>query len=67
MRGNVHEASQVLQSVFESGLTMTPREYAITGRPVLGETLAAGSAPSSDQARGLGVADYSRPQRDALR
>lgn len=73
MRGNIQEARQALQSVLESPLTMTPREdasgreYAITGRLVLGDALALdATAPSrQDQARGLGVADYSRPQRDS--
>jgi hypothetical protein len=71
MRGNIQEARQALQSVLESPLTMTPREdstgreYAITGRLVLGDALALGGpAPSPDQTRGLRVADYSRPRRE---
>lgn len=54
-------------------LTMTPREdaagreYAITGRLVLGDALDLGAtAPShQDQARGRGVAYSPRPRRDS--
>lgn len=47
-------------------ITMTPREastgreYTITGRLALGD-LAASTAPSLDQARGLHVADFASP------
>lgn len=68
MHGNIPEARQALQSVLESPLIMTPREdssgreYAITGRLVLGEALALDAAPSPDQTRGLGTL---RPRRDS--
>jgi hypothetical protein len=42
-------------------------EQTITGRFVLGDALAADSAPSPDQTRGLRVADYSRPYVDEFR
>jgi hypothetical protein len=71
MHGHIQEARQVLQWVLESGLMMTPRqdagsrEYAITGRLVLGQALAAaGSGPLVGPGEGAGVADSSRPRRE---
>jgi hypothetical protein len=71
MHGSIEEARQVLHSVLEGGLTMTPREtssgreYAIAGRLVLGDALKNDTPGAAvGDSRGAGVAYNSRPQGD---